>query len=526
MPSIVVWPWMSQALNLSGVELLIFSYIFDVSFDNVHRCYTRLIDMQDWFGITRQAVSRRIQNLVDKGYITKQSDNLYGPEFIKSNSYAVNMARITEVCSECDEEIYSNFMNSYGAILRQRFPSDVQRIDDYIEAMCQWHQAKNIEVCLSVKQLSDLLLSEDTVDIATALGVIEKCRKPKKSAKKEFIEKSTTPKKSGNLFDVPKQKSRQTKKNEWDVEKRTMTTDFVYMRLKGDEEIHEAINQFLSTNIGRNYNPDQWKQQLENLYDYGITRDRMLQGIRKSYMNGYRSLYPVDNSEVDMRRKLNLIERYVKNECDGSDELRQVLTSYIFEVPKGKSFSENQFKLALENLSDICKTTEEKLQSVKTSYANSYSALAYKSNTTTSNETPVDMEEKNERVDKFIRDGYYYMVAGLSEALHSYVNSTSAGKCMTLSEFELALNNLRLFCLNDDEKVSRVLNAIQHNYLYFATEDYNETRTLKSKLETRDTKANSLDHSRKSRVLAEKLKNPNDPRLKDVKLPKFPKANI
>ena len=517
---------MSKALKLSGVELLIFSYIFGVSFDNVHRCYTRLSDMQDWFGITRQAVSRRIQNLVDKGYITKQSSNLYGPEFIKSNSYAVNMEKVTEMCSDCDDEVYENFMNSYGSILRERFPADVERIDTYIDTMCQWHQAKNIQVCLSVKQLSDLLLSESTVDIATALGVIEKCRKPKKSAKKEFIEKKQTPKKSGVLFDVAKPKTRQTKKNEWDVEKQTMTTDFVYMRLKGDEEILQAIKQFLATNIGRGYNPDQWKQQLENLYDYGITRDRMLQGIRKSYMNGYRSLYPVDNSEVDMRRKMKLIDKYVQEEGEGNEELKEILTNYIFEVPKGKSFSENQFRLALENLSDICNTTEEKLASVKVSYANSYSALAYKSSSATVSECPVDVDEKHHRVDKFIADGYYYLVAGLSEALHSYVDNTTAGKCMSVNDFDLALNNLRLFCLSDDEKVSRVLNAIQHNYLYFATEDYNETRALKSKLETRDSKATSLDHSRKSRVLSEKIKNPNDPRLKDVQLPKLPKARL
>lgn len=517
MPDIMVWSWMS-ALDLSGVELLIFAYIFSNAFDNVHRCYTKLNEMEEWFGLTRQAVSRRIESLVNKNYITKQVTTEINPGFLKHNSYAVNMQTITDILTECDDDVYNNFMSSYGNILKQKFPQDSSRIEDYIQKMCDWHHAKNVQVCLTIKQLSDLMLSEDTVDMATALGIIEKVKDPKKASKKDFIEKTT--KKPNTLFDSPKPKSRRTKKNEWDVEKQTMTTDFVYMRLKGNEEILDAIKQFLKTDAGRNYTPDQWHQQLENLYDYGITPERMLSGIRLSYMNGYRSLYLVDKSEVDMRKKMKLIEDYVKNECDDNEELKEVLLSYIFEVPKGKSFSERQFKIALDNLSDICVTTEEKLSSVKNSYAHSYSSLAYRSQTNDT-QIEVDMDEKHKCVDKFISDGYYYMVDGLSEALHSYVN-TKQGKSMDISSFNIVISNFRLFCLNDNDKVAKVLLAIQNNYKYLATEDYDETKKLKAKLESRQSMADSLDHARKSRVIAQKLKTPNDPRLKDVPLRKRP----
>lgn len=518
MPNIMVWSWMS-ALDLSGVELLIFAFIFSTSFDNVHRCYTSLTDMENWFGLTRQAVSRRIQSLVDKGYIIKYVTTQKEQSFIKHNSYSVNMANITDICSSCDDTIYDNFMTSYGNILKQKFPQDSSKIDDYIQKMCDWHHAKDVQVCITIKQLSDLMLAQDGVDIVKALGIIDKVKDPKKASKKDFIEKTTT-KKQNTLFDSPKPKSRRTKKNEWDVEKQTMSTDFVYMRLKGNEEILTAIKQFLSTDAGRNYNPDQWHQQLENLYDYGITPERMLAGIKLSYMNGYRSLYLVDKSEIDMRKKMKLIEDYVANECDNNEELKDVLMSYIFEVPKGKSYSEKQFRLALEDLTDICPTTEEKLSSVKNSYAHSYASLAYRNS---NDEIPseVDMDDKHRAVDKFISDGYYYMVDGLAEALHSYVNTRNA-KSMDINTFNIVLSNFRLFCLSDDDKLSKVLMAIQNNYKYLATEDYDETKKLKSKLETRQTMADSLDHARRSRVIAQKLRTPNDPRLKNVETRKQP----
>ena len=68
-PNIVMWSWMRTVLRLCGSELLIFSYIFSQTFDSSHRCYACLIDMEDWFGVTRQTISRNIDRLVEKGFV-------------------------------------------------------------------------------------------------------------------------------------------------------------------------------------------------------------------------------------------------------------------------------------------------------------------------------------------------------------------------------------------------------------------------------------------------------------------------
>lgn len=517
MPNIIVWTWMSSVLHLSGMELLIFAYIYSVSFDSVHRCHTTLGSMESWFGLTRQAISRRIQSLVDAGFLTKQTSVDTNSGFIKHNSYSVNMLRVTEMCEEADFDAYKNFIDSYGSVLKARFPSEVVSIDNYLETLIQWHETKDVRVCLTMKQISDILLSDDDAsELQDIVKIVSAYKKVKPRASSTFVEKKKTAKQNTLFDDPPKKKrnSRSAMKMQWFEKKKAMSLDFVYTNLSGNEEILNAINNFLETDNGMNYNPDQWRQQLNNMYEYGITQDRILAGINTSYMNGYKSLYVHDRNEVDMRRKMKLIDEYTENE-----ELKQLLTSWLFDVPKARSYSENQFKLVLGNLSDICPTDDDKINSVMQSYTNGYGALAYKQKFAEDcSAQEVDMSDKVNAIDKFIQDGYYYLVDGLCEALHVYISKTPNGRSMTIDTFNIVLNNLRLFCLNDSDKVSKVNLAIQNNYKYLATEDFAETKRLKSKLETRESAARSADHFRMSMVLAEMKKNPNNPKLKDVSI--------
>ena len=90
-PTIIMWSWMREVLDLTGIELTIFSYIFDRTFDKVHKCWTCLSDMESWFGVTRQTISRNMEKLVQKKYIYKFSQKDSQKEFIKHNCYFVNI---------------------------------------------------------------------------------------------------------------------------------------------------------------------------------------------------------------------------------------------------------------------------------------------------------------------------------------------------------------------------------------------------------------------------------------------------
>ena len=535
-PNIVIWSWMRTVLDLSGTELLLFAFIFSQTFDNVHKVQTCLSEMESWFGITRQTISRNVDSMCSKNYVIKETYQDSINPMIKHNTYRVHIEFITQLCEDSDYSSYNNFLDSYRHVLKQKFPEDSKTIDEYLEDLSTWHKNKDTSVKIKLCELARLVSHtyDPDVSVSDALSKINKTEKTlHKSRESSFIQKdfpepseqtSTSAKK---LFSEPKKKSKKALHNEWDIAKREMSHNFVYMRVGGNEELHELLNNFLDTDNGRSYTPIQWEQQLENLYRYGRTPERMIEGVRTTFMNNYRSLYLVDKSEVDIVEKLNEVDVYVAKEGENSEELKDLLCSYITDVQRGKSSTLKQFRLALKNLSLLCPTLEEKIKSVETSYANGYASLAYPNNKftqQTNSNTEIDIDKKIDRIHKFISDGYYYLCDGLEDLLISYVKTTSNGKSMSYDKFCIILDNLRLLCLDDDDKIVKVKFAIQNDSDKFATEDFDETRKIKAKFETRETMATSFDRSRKSRVMQAKQRNPKDPRLCNVDLPKFPRA--
>lgn len=522
MPDIIVWSWMREALKLSGVELLLFAYLFEITFDGVHKCFEKLLDLEYWFGLTRQALSRHIDKMVSKNILHKDCKQDATNPMIKHNSYAINIEYVTRVCEQADFETYKNFLESYRVLLAKKFPLEQVKIDSYIDNLEQWYYNKNIKIVVTFNQLVQLMRSENVEEVT--LDNLLKTIQTIQPKVPELNKKSTKQtKKSGTLLEKPKRKSKQTLKNEWDKEKRSMNQDFVMYRAKNNEELLSLLDSFLDTDNGRSYTPAQWGQQLDYLFKHGRTVERMIEGIRFSYMNNYRSIYIVDKSEVDIDEKLEIIEEYVREEGENSSELREYLMDYVLETPKGKSYTVKQFKLALKTLTSLCESLQAKINSVKTSYANSYAALAYpqtQGTQTSTQNVEVDMEEKETLVNEFIAKGYYYLIPELKQLLLQYIKTVPAGKSMAKELFALNLDNLRLFCFLDDVKVQKVKMAILNNYQKFATEDFEESKRLKARFETRESHADDLDRTRKQNVLDAKRKNPNNPLLQEVELPR------
>ena len=528
-PTIVMWSWMREVLELTGTELLLFSYIFAQTFDKVHKCWTCLADMEVWFGITRQTISRNIDKLVEKNFIKKickADDNKF---FIKHNCYFANIDYITELCENSDYDHYQNFLDSYRNILKQKFPEDGKQIDEYLNELSSWHQNKDIKVCITLNELAKLLSSNNETgnNISEMLDIIHKEKKEKRTAEKEYIIKES----SNNieqpdpvLFEKPKKKrtSKKAQREEWYLTKKEMSSSFVMLNAGGDSELQMLLDNFLDTDNGRSYTPIQWEQQLDNLYRYGRTVPRMIEGVRNSFMNNYRALYIPDRNEVDIELKLAEINTYVRDEGEDNTELKKYLEAYVVETPKGKSATLNQFKLKLADLSRICPKTEQKVESVKFSYMNSYASLAYTSTAVqTAKSTEIDMKEKTRAIQNFIASGYYYLKPDIQKYLTMYIEETENGKSMSASAFELALDNFRLFCLDDDDKITKLKLAIQNNYNKLATEDFAETNKLKARHETREEEAYERDKRRYSAVKQEQRIHPNNELVKGVDTSKF-----
>ena len=520
-PSIVLWSWMRTILNLSGNELLIFAYLFSQTFDSIHRMHNSLYDMEEWFGITRQTISRNIDSLVDKGLVVKSCSQDKDRPLIKHNSYTVCTKKICDLCESSDETQYANFLESYSFILKQKYPNDCTKIDDYIQSLSDFHANKDMEIKITVNELAKLICGgSDGASLADVLNSVRKDSGTVRNYRKtSYIE--NTPKQEPvsqpiSLIQPPKRQSRRSKKNEWDEAKRQMVCEFVYYHARGNSELQEILNQFLDTDNGRSYNPTQWQQQLDNLYNHGRTIQRMIDGVRNSYMNNYKTLFIVDKSEVDIDAKITEAQVFVRDYAENNQELLEYLVKYITEVPRGKSYKIGQFRLALKDLAAICPTVEQKISSVKRSYTYSYASLAYSGNQVSNTAMVVDIDAKMAAVDSFIANGYYQLCDGLGDALKSYIENTDTGKSCTLNEFSIMLNNLRLFCVDDADKVIRVQMATKNNYNKFATEDYAETARFRERHETRESIADGIDRSRKARVMQHKRRHPDDPRLVDI----------
>ena len=537
-PNIVIWSWMRTVLDLSGSELLIFSYIFSQTFDNVHPCTTKLSEMETWFGVSRQTITRNVEKMVNKGFILKNCTNDPFNPIIKHNSYKVDVENITHLCEDSDFDSYTNFIESYKSILIQKFPDDETTIDEYFKRFLSWHKAKNeivnvrfADICKAIVS-NEINLSDNFGTFIQSLseidnGVPEFTVSNKSENVSNSLKQSTESADTVTMVSlIEKSKPKKTKaeiRNEAKAKKIMLNHDFVVNHGSNNQELLELLNEFLETKNGKSYTVVQWQFQLQDLLKYGRNLKRMIPAVRQACKCGYRSIIFEDKTESDIDEKLLEVDLYVSEFADGNEELAELLKDYVQDVAHGKKVTVKQFRLMLKNLTTLCPTTEDKIASVETSYACGYNALAY-SNTSNSSsivsDKCVDIDAKIEAIDEFITNGWYQLVDGLRDSLISYVKTTHHGMTMTVDSFKLNLDMLRLNCFLDDDKVNSVKRAVLNNYPRLCTENFDETRNLTKKHTSREAQAKSLDRSRMQDVQSYHRKHPDDPRLSMLPKPK------
>lgn len=543
-PNLIIWSWMRTTLGLVGSELLIFSYLFCKTYDSTHFFFIPLSDMEQMFGLTRQTISRNIDKLVNKEIILKKCVKDGINPMIKHNGYTLDMSYIADLCKNSGSDNYNNFLDSLRTEFKERYNTESEMIDNYFDLLYRWNGIKDRKIQGSLEELAKFFKENDIsepIPISEFVKVVKEEHEKNKvrsnkdtilsnndELNKEQIDKAKTKKSisnskapTGKLFEEPKRKSTRAKKAEWDIDKRAMTDSFVTTHLSGNGELRDLLHKFLDTANGKSYTPYQWEIQLDDMYKYGRTVPRMIQGVRKSFANNYRTLYIKDSDEVDFDLKCCEIYKFVAEYGEGSEKLKEILVNYISDVQKPKRCTANQFKMLLMELHELCPTLEQKLKSAEYCYIHSYNSLAYSNSNNFNNNSnnsinTVDLDKKIEAVHKFIQDGCYYLCEGLEESLIEYVSNTQAGSTMSYDDFCTNLSNFRLFCLDDKRKVEVLHNAIKNNYKTIIMEDYQESKTLKASGRTRDFVARCNDRARKEDVLEELEKHPNNPKLKGI----------
>ena len=537
-PNFTICSWMISVLKLSKAELLLFAYLFDQTYDGKHKCFTSLDVMGIFFDCARQSVARNIDKLVEKSFVKRETTNDPINPIIRHNSYYVNIDNIAQLCIDAGYSEYESFIKTYEISLKALHPDNEDAINEVIDHMQSLSGTQDDEnITLNVSDLKKIIhlasgeysgklnIEEEIEKIIASSGKLKKHNK--RSYTKPVVEKAPTQEPSVNsLFNKPKRSSTKAQKEKDLADKIAMNNEFVIYAANGSQKLLDMLNQFLKTTWGEKCKPFQWKHQLDILYEGAISEERMIDSVRNAIAGSYHKLYVQDKSEVDMKEKLHIIREYVDEEADGNEKLYDLLLSFVTKTQRGKACNSEQLNMLLDELSDICETTKDKIESVSYCYKHGYAALAYRNSNDggfagkSSFSDPinkcVEQDDKLKAIDDFIADGYYYLVEGLKEALIKYATETKVGRSMSISDFKSNLNDLRLFGPVDSELVDKVNQAISNNYRRLAVEDYEHTNTLKTSGSSREALAKSKERRRKSDVMDEIKKHPDNPLIKNV----------
>lgn len=121
-PNIMLWGWIRSGLGLSGVDIMIYAYLFAIAGMNGNGDYVSMTELSNWVGISRQAISRRIDTL--PALTKRQSQDSIDGRFYTHNHYTLDTDELLKLCSAAGSDIMEDFNNSIKHIITLYFPEE------------------------------------------------------------------------------------------------------------------------------------------------------------------------------------------------------------------------------------------------------------------------------------------------------------------------------------------------------------------------------------------------------------------
>ena len=133
-PNIMLWGWIRSGLGLCGVDIMIYAYLFAIAGMNGNGDYISMSELSEWVGLSRQAVSRRIDNLPT--VIKTQSQDSIDGRFYTHNHYTLQTDILLQLCNEAGSEVMEDFNNSIKHIITLYFPEKcVKKIKKVLDTL-------------------------------------------------------------------------------------------------------------------------------------------------------------------------------------------------------------------------------------------------------------------------------------------------------------------------------------------------------------------------------------------------------
>lgn len=560
MPNFVVWSWMRNGLKLSGIHIMLFAYIFSQSCDNEHSTNTSLSVLSEWFGISRQTLSRNIDNLP---YIIKSvsQDTRHG--FYTHNCYRVDMLGLLTYFQNCDKEVYEEFLAAYKGLLILKFPEDKESIEEYfIDILNSASNLEGIDKLMKTILISNMSVEKGTrfapvLEAITTDGCIP-------TVIQEPVTKSNTTRKKGSgkkpadlgikskpvktTRKTPEEKLRQRNEN---IQKlQLLAANYVAMKVGNDAECLQLLNSYITDVLFYEektvnpMSPNSFQTLLKELDAFKTLEDK-LEAIRTSIGHRYRGFCYVDKEKLSQKyfkqEQVELIhkhlESFIEKYCSSNEDLSDLLRDYVDEVfiPTGKS--SRQFKLFLKKLEDANLSTENLYTVVSETYVNGWKRWSFEfPDHFTANllnvesrklSTPtVDMVEKEASVDTFFKEHYLYQNPEIKELLLQYIHETPNGQSMTVKEFVNKINYVIAHRYRIKDIVSCIKDAIALNLDNLCPVDFAIDKEIKQIHGSFEECLRIMDRERRRQCESERRRNPNDTRFKDMPMDREQQSRI
>ena len=439
MPNFVVWDWMRTGLGLSGVSIMIFAYIYSQSFDNSHAVSTSLATMSEWFGLTRQTLTRNIDKMP---YIIKDTSDEHTYGFYMFNYYKVDMEELLRYFEKSvNGSAYENFMLSYSQILKLKFPDDEKEIDNYFSDIIDWHynvddrfmervktiarlgndvrnnpeDYKDTSFTVAVNNTEELIKSfcdilsnvtgkeititptvsdkaiskndmpknDTTSPKSDAVETVEKTveSKPKRKSAKVMADMGMLSKKSPKTKTKAEEKAELSKKHFDELV--LATNQYVALKYNNDEELIEVLIEYLKYRFEDKSYPtrSQWSALLRTLATYSDNETRVIV-VENALAGGYKKFsYETAEQIAEMKRRsqvANDIHQIIDDFCANKCENNKELSELLHEYYKTVNTSVSNTKQVeemLNMLDNTYPTLDGKLLSVRKAFASGWKTL-------------------------------------------------------------------------------------------------------------------------------------------------------
>lgn len=551
-PKSVLWGWVYKALNLRGIDVMIFSILFDLTVCTSAYTAVPLTTMCEWVGMSRQTLSKKLDAIpyIDKCAVTNNNKG----KCYTHNIYGINAKRLYEACKAYSDQAAIEYEHDIKKYIIDRYPQCKKDIDKIFIKM---HEADYscinvLDVYIRTNKKSDtdvVDVTNDIVDVNPLTNVSVNLNStvsnishnkanattnvPSSNAKNQNtvdVNISTTKPKRPNVMKGPqleqyinnnnkgkkassdltntkklKEVKKVTKQAETEqayIDMAKLNENFVAMHCNNDSTIAEYLDIILnnrknSKKYADKYDVKAWQLCLNKLI--GCPIDVIKADLEICVIKTYSSFgYDAETYKGKQDNKkvaYNLIDEYAKSHSDVTpiivDKLRIFFDIYI----KHYNAEPESIKSILSDL-DKFPTEELKLEAVENSikggYRKFYVTREQEAIINKFKSSEVDINAKLKAIDDFIDREYLCLVPDIKTSLVEYVNS-KVGKAMDIDTFNQELNKL-VYYTGTDNEITQVVNvATNLQTTYLCKEDYNTTKEIKQEY-------NSLDDYAKARL--------------------------